>query len=117
MPPRDWKFRLHDIIDAIKSARSYVADTDYDTFASDEMMIDAVLRKLTVIGEAAASIPPDVRREVPHVPWAEIVAMRNIVVHHSFGVSLPIIWQTLIEDLDPLTAALEAYLQSVDTER
>ena len=76
------------------------------------MVVDAVLRKLTVIGEAAAGVPEDVRREISADPWPEIVAMRNIVVHHYFGVSLEIVWQTVHHDLGPLGDSIRSFLEA-----
>ena len=75
-------------------------------------MVDAVLQKLTIIGEAAAGMPADIRREMTDIPWPEMVAMRNIVVHHYFGVSLEIVWHTVNNDLGPLGASIRSFLES-----
>jgi uncharacterized protein with HEPN domain len=112
MPPRDWAFRLRDILEAIEGAQSYVEGMDLEGFESNQMVVDAVLRKLTIIGEAAAGIPEDVRRELPDIPWPEIVAMRNIVVHHYFGVSLQIVWHTVNHDLGPLQNSIRSFLET-----
>ena len=60
MPPRDWTFRIQDILDAIAKIRRYIADVDFETFENDEEIMDAVIHNLTVIGEAANHIPGEI---------------------------------------------------------
>jgi len=102
MSPREWRDRLEDILEAIHTIQEYVSGMDYDDFASDKKTVDATLRNLEVIGEASNSIPVDIRESFVDFPLVELRAMRNIIVHHYFGVSLPIIWKTINEDLPEL---------------
>ncbi len=53
MPHREWRIRIHDILAAINAIAEYTRGMDYRTFAADQKTIDAVLRNITVIGEAA----------------------------------------------------------------
>jgi uncharacterized protein with HEPN domain len=55
--PREWRLRAQDILDAIAAIQSYIAGMDYAAFAQDRRTVDAVLRNITVIGEAASRIP------------------------------------------------------------
>ena len=57
MPPRDWVFRIDDILGAAKSVRTYTDGMDFESFATDRRTVDAVVRNLTIIGEAAAHMP------------------------------------------------------------
>lgn len=102
MPPRQWRFRVNDMIDAIEAIATYSEDLDEDGFTHNRLVVDAVLRNLTVIGEAAASLPETIRMAAPKIPWTEIIGMRNVVVHGYFGVSLPMVWQTIQADLPQL---------------
>ena len=52
MSPRNWKFRLEDIIEALDRILQYVEDLDYDCWLKDQKTIDAVVRNLEIIGEA-----------------------------------------------------------------
>ena len=108
MPPREWAFRIRDIIDAIDRISEHIEDLDESSFQADKKTIDAVLYCLAVIGEAAGHIPEDVRDAFPDLPWFEMQGMRNIVVHEYFGVSLPIIWHTVSIDLPKLREQLDA---------
>jgi uncharacterized protein with HEPN domain len=57
MPSRNWKLRIRDILDAVRSIFGYVDGITFDDFVRDQRTIDAVVRRLTIIGEAAARVP------------------------------------------------------------
>lgn len=110
--PREWIFRLQDIIQSAKRIMDFIRDLNYEQLEQDHKTVDAVLRNLTIIGEAATHIPQAIRDKHPHVPWDEMRRMRNIVVHEYFGVSLSVVWQTSREDIPPLVPQLQAILDS-----
>jgi len=103
--------RIQDILDAINKILVHAADLDLGAFIGDGWTVDAVLRNLTVIGEAARHVPDEVVAAHPDLPWSEMRDMRNIVVHEYFGVDPAIIWRTIREDLPPLVPQLEALLR------
>lgn len=105
MPPRDWDLRIKDILESIAKISRYTEGITFEVFSADEMIIDAVIRNIAVIGEAARNIPVEIQEQYPQIPWDEICGMRNIVIHQYFGVSLTILWQTVKEDL-PLLATM-----------
>lgn len=76
MPPRSWRFRIQDILDAIAAIESYTTGMDYDAFASDRRTIDAVIRNIEVIGEAARHLPrtPGCARRACHGPTSPACA-------------------------------------------
>jgi uncharacterized protein with HEPN domain len=117
MPHRSWRFRIQDILDAIDRASRYIEGHNLTTFSEDSLVVDAILRNLTVIGEAVTHVPDEVRERFPDVPWLDVQGMRNIVVHEYFGVSVPIVWQTVAQDLPRLRAQLEAVLASSPPDR
>lgn len=53
MPHRSWDLRIADIIEAIENALDYTAGMTFEQFAADRKTIDAVVRNLMIIGEAA----------------------------------------------------------------
>ncbi len=111
MPPRSWKLRIEDILQATARIQRYTDGMSFETFGVDEKTVDAVVRNLTVIGEAANHIPSEVQEHHPEVPWAQMRGIRNVLMHEYFGVSLPIIWKTIRQDLPALVPTLEAILQ------
>jgi len=66
--PRDWRIRVQDILDAITTIQLYTAAMDYLAFTHDRKTMDAVLRNITVIGEAASRVPETIQGESPEVP-------------------------------------------------
>ena len=89
---------------------------DFTAFQNDRKTVDAVVRNLTIIGEAAARVPEKAVRAYPDVPWAEMRAMRNLVVHEYFGVSDRILWDTVRTNLPSLVAPLKAIQARTDNE-
>jgi uncharacterized protein with HEPN domain len=85
----------------------------YEAFLGNRLVIDAVVRNLEVIGEAARHIPDDVQTRFPDVPWVEMKGMRNILIHEYFGVSLEIVWKTVRENLPPVEPMLRKVLKQV----
>ena len=98
--PRDYKQQLEDILEAISFIREYVKDTDYQGFEADRKTQDAVIRNLEVIGEAARTIPEKIKEKTEEIEWYKIVALRNILIHEYFGVSLEIVWDVIQNKLD-----------------
>ena len=114
MPGREWHFRLRDIVDSIMAIEDHVRGMTHDDFAHDRKTVDAVIRNLTVISEAAANVPPPVQHRYADVAWDEMRRMRNVVVHVYFGVDLPVVWRTVQEDLPPLKTQLDHILRDID---
>jgi uncharacterized protein with HEPN domain len=106
VPHRDWLFRISDILGAISAVATYVKGMSYEDFIADRKTVDAVIRNLIIIGEAASRIPDEISLQHPEVPWNDMRAMRNFVVHEYFGVSDKILWDTVQTDLPPLVPAL-----------
>ena len=102
--------RVSDILDAIDKIARYTADHTRKTFEVDDKTVDAVVRNITIIGEASTHMPEEVEARVPGVPWSEMRGMRNIVVHEYFGVDFDILWETVQHDLPPLVWPLQELL-------
>ena len=77
---------LYHIRDAIKAIENFLQRIDQKVFFSDLMVQSAVIRQIEVIGEAAKNVSRDLRAKYPNVPWKEITAMRNILIHEYFQV-------------------------------
>ena len=70
----------------------------------------SLVKDIEIVGEAAAQVTESTRIELPDIPWSQIVAMRNRVVHAYFNVNLDIVWQTVKKDLPLLIAGLERFV-------
>jgi len=108
----EWRLRIEDILEAIHKIQRYVSGLSFDDFCADDKVVDAVVRNLEVIGEAARHIPPAIESRYPDLPWVEMRGMRNILVHEYFGVNLPILWHTIQQNLPPIIEKLDKILAS-----
>jgi uncharacterized protein with HEPN domain len=73
-----------------------------------------VVRAIEVIGEAARSIPEEVKALAPDVPWQQIIVTRNKIVHHYFGVKLHVVWRVIDADLQPLINSMKVLLAKLE---
>ena len=106
---------LDDILDCIAQIENYLDGVDEATFQSNRLLQDGVARNLEIIGEAAKSLPDEVRQRKQHINWRDIVRMRDKLAHHYFLVNLQIIWLTATEDLAELKTAVTELLGELDT--
>jgi uncharacterized protein with HEPN domain len=111
VPPRDWKFRIRDILKAIDAIQEYTKGMEFKTFTGDRKTVDAVVRNLTIIGEAAVQIPEDLSLKHSEIPWYEMRGMRNLVVHEYFQADDAVVWNTVEMDLPSLPAHFEKILE------
>lgn len=107
-----WRFRIQDILSSIEAIFEYTRGLDFEGFVSDRKTVDAVIRNLIVIGEAAARIPENVFQDHPEIPWADMRDMRNFVVHEYFRINDQIVWETIKKDIPPLVEPLRNLIAS-----
>lgn len=106
---RDVTERLRDIVDAIANVERY-ARRGRESFERDELIQTWIVHHLQIIGEAAAKLGTQFHGAHPEVPWPQIVALRNILVHEYFGIDLDEVWATVERDLPCLKAQVQALL-------
>jgi len=102
MSKRDPNLLLEDISAAIEKIERYIAGMAKDSFMADEKTIDAIVRNLEIIGEAARQMPEAFKEINKVVPWDQITGLRNRIVHDYFGLDLEIIWFIITSDLPDL---------------
>lgn len=111
--PRDYKLYLHDILDSCKKIGQYTESYNLESFKSDAKTLDAVLRNLEVIGEAAKNVPQEVRSINPQIDWKKVTGLRIILAHAYFGVDAEIIWDIIQNELPDLRGGVEKILASI----
>jgi len=104
---RDESVYLDDILEATARIGRYVEGIDFNAFAADEKTVDAVIRNLEIIGEAAGRISDSTRRKSPEIEWPKITGLRNLLIHEYFGVNHKIIWDVVQTKLTPLSDAIK----------
>ncbi len=110
---REERLYLEDICESIDKIFSYTKQLSFSEFEKDSLVIDAVIRNFEIIGEASKMLSAQVRDVATTVPWAQIIAMRNILSHEYFGAELSLVWKTIEEDLAPLRKAVVELKSSV----
>lgn len=96
---------LGHILEAVAKIARYMGSLDRRAFLADDMMQDAVIRNLEIVGEAARRILeecPAFAGQHPEVPWRTIYAMRNRLSHGYLEVNLEIVWDTVRQSLPEL---------------
>jgi len=101
---------LRHIRDAIGKIEKYLGDTAFELFSQNDMMIDAVVRELEIIGEAARNLSDEFCEKHSQIWWSRIRGMRNVLIHEYFGIDLNIIWDTCKNNLPELKNFIKAVL-------
>ena len=79
MPPREWRLRIEDTLEAAGRIARCVEGKDLAAFEADDLTRDAVSRCFGIIGEAVKGVPSEIVAAHPEIPWDEMRAMRNVV--------------------------------------
>jgi uncharacterized protein with HEPN domain len=106
---------LADIIEAAEAVASYLGGIDQQTFLTSPLVRDAVLMRLTQVGEACARIGEDLKSVHPDVPWQKVKAFRNLAVHAYFSVDWLVVWHLATERLPQLASQVAAILDHLDS--
>lgn len=110
-PQKDQRAYVQDMLESARQAAGYVRDMSFDQFWDDHKTRDAVAMRLQVVGEAAQRVTEETAAELPHVPIQDIRGMRHRISHDYGRVNFRVVWKTVQEDLPPLIAELEKYLE------
>ena len=109
MSEREWRFYLTDMIDFAEKVLVYTDGYDQESFEADGKVYDATVRNLELIGESATSIPEHVRTTAPEIPWRQIIATRNRLIHGYLGIDNDILWSIIRDDIPPLLRHLKEF--------
>lgn len=110
---KDPRVNLAHALECIIRIEAYVAKGK-DSFLAETVIQDAVIRNFEVIGEAAKRIPDDYRAAHPSVPWRDLAAFRDVLIHQYEGINLQAVWHVIETDLPHVKAALVSLLPPLD---
>ena len=108
------RIRLQHMLDAAREALTFVRDRGKDDLRTNRMLALSLIKEIEIIGEAASKVSPELKQNLRSIPWADIVGMRNRLIHAYFEVDFDILWDTVSSALDPLILQLETSLQRAD---
>ena len=110
-PRREWRSFVTDMIESAESVLSFTAGLGIDGFQNDERTYKATLWDLRIIGEAANSVPDEVRERCQTIPWGEIVGMRNRITHAYESIDVDIVWDAIKNDIPQMLLDLRELLE------
>ena len=106
------KQRLMHLLTALDEAIGFVQGFDFTQFAADARTLNACIRSIEVLGEAARHVSEATKQQFPQVPWQRMVSLRNFVIHQYFDVDNNVLWEVLTVFLPALRPDIEAALQA-----
>lgn len=94
---RSFRLYLSDIVGSVEKIQ-VKALRGKEAFFNDENLQDSIIRQLEIIGEASNRLPQELLDQYPDVPWGQIIAFRNVLIHEYFRVELNLIWALINSD-------------------
>ena len=98
------------ILDCIRKIRKFSKGLTLKEFEKNELVQDAIIRNIEIIGEASKKISADIKKTYYEIPWKEVVGMRDKLIHDYLGVDTKVVWKTIKEDIP----ALERHLKEIE---
>jgi len=110
MSKRDPEIALRQILTYSREAVEICQGKSRQDLDSDRLLNLALTRLLEMIGEAANRVPEEVRAQHPKLPWLQMIAARNRLIHGYDSVDFDILWAIVSNDLPLLIHHLVAIL-------
>lgn len=107
-PERAWRFYLDDMIGFAERVLTYTEGFDQASFVASALNYDATLRNLELRGEAATHLPQFVREEHTQIPWRQVIATRNRLIHGYLEIDNDTLWSIIQDDVPDLLRNLES---------
>lgn len=108
---RNEKLFLKDILKHCRKIERYTENKSWEIFLNDEILQDALIRNLEIIGEAAKNLTQKLREEHSQIPWRDVMRTQDKIVHHYFQTNVDTIWQTVTKDVPVLRTQIEKILE------
>jgi len=98
------------ILDSSQKVIKFSNNKTVDDLKSDDMLYYAILKCVEIIGEASTKITPETRSQYDDIPWKDIIAMRNRLVHGYFSVDYQILWNVVVKKIPELITSISKIL-------
>lgn len=103
---REWRFYIDDMINFSEKVIVYTEGLTQTDFINSGLNYDATVRNLELIGEAATHIPEDIRNTNSNIPWRQVIATRNRLIHGYLGIDNDTLWSIIKTDIPALLIEL-----------
>ncbi|WP_461201834.1 HepT-like ribonuclease domain-containing protein [Anoxybacillus sp. TBDG-1] len=95
---------------AAEKIEKYTQGLSYDDFLDNDLISDAVIKNILVIGEAAKNIPDEMRQASPYIEWRKMAGMRDMMIHGYFPINYRIVWDVVRNKIPKLKQHVEQLL-------
>ena len=109
--PRSHELYYEDILESCRRIETYTKGLTNNQFSSNQLIIDAVIRNLEIIGEATKQLPDHEKQKYPFITWKEIAGLRNVIIHAYFGININIVWNIITAEIPKLKKNMEKILK------
>lgn len=113
---RDPKLHLKDILEAMQAIERFVEGIGLKDFKDNDEKSSAVIRKFEIIGEATKSVSEDIKQKYPAIPWKEMAAMRDKLIHFYFGIKYELVWHTIKTRIPQVKPLIQEILEDFHRE-
>ena len=114
MSNREWSFYLEDMLKFTGNVLTYCEGLDQAVFETTGLNYDATVRNLELIGEAATHIPAEIREGYTSIPWRQVIATRNRLIHGYLGIDNDTLWSIIQDDIPKLQTDLQVICKALD---
>lgn len=105
---------LYDIQTAIGKIKRYTTSMLAEDFMTNELVQDACIRNLVIVGEAVTKLSPELKRDHSDIPWSNIAGMRHRLVHAYNGTNLKLLWNTIVLTLPEFSSQIDVIQDSLN---
>jgi uncharacterized protein with HEPN domain len=106
MSPEDL-VRMRHMLESAREAAALIIDKSRQDLDTERVLSLALVRLIEIVGEAASRVSQTTRHEFSDIPWAQIVSLRNRLIHGYDAVDMDVLWKILTDDLPLLVTQLE----------
>ncbi len=105
---------IQKMLEAIADIDVYVKGKNENDFLDDNLLKDACLMKLIVIGENGGKVSDILKSRFGEIEWQQMKAARNFFAHTYEYVDWVMVWNTITDVLPALKTKLEHVLESLN---
>ncbi len=109
----DDKARLEHILESANDAISFLGNMTVDELSQNRMALQAIVRSVEIIGEAASQLTQEFRSKNTHVPWVQIIGMRNRLIHAYFDIDHELVFSTVQSDIPILVNQIKQIILKI----
>lgn len=104
---KDDSYYIKKIIDDIDFVLKHTKGLSLQYLKKNEVLVDSVMFRFIQIAENAQELSPSFREKSKIPPWNQLKGIRNRIVHAYTAIRVDIVYDTVMNDLEPFKNELE----------